>query len=870
MRFKRIYIKDFGVFRNEKLDNLDKNIIVIGARNGSGKTTFMKMLRYFPFGIPKKNTVPPANIQYELEGDLEKEDKLYNINLKGYGKPSFIDLKDGEQVSKTQVFGDIDYSMYKQLYTISLDELQNSNMDKDELNSLTTILLGAGYKEIAYLPKALSLYRKESSAIGGKSGRAATGKFRSYNSDIKSGLDIKKKEEKKLSEYNEKKIELSQNQEESESLQNSLKDKNTEIKRLDLIKSIFPLYSSLKSIQDKIASLNEKLNNLQNELFEEKEEDIKKTKLNIKSIEDKVNNLNEEDVVLNKEKTEIEKEIEYLNPKWVNQFEKIINVKTDMVEYKRLSNLVGELNDLKRERQVKESEYRKSLDEIKLLEDDLKKLRKRRKKNSLDKNFFISIIILLIGIGLVFFNTISGILVIIFSMIYSIVYLFKFLNDNKNIKIEEKDIKHKEFKLIIARQKESINLLDNNIKEIETGLYNFKSKFGLKEDTDYNILMDYFTSSKNLKSKIQLFEKQKYKFNLEKEKVEEELRNILSILICFDEYNNELKNNSIKDEFIKNSNQMINSFSLLYEEFQEFSNLKKQLQLNEEEYKLKNKALIEMTTSKRAIELLMKKNIDSGDLNDSDVEESLIKEIVSKYYSVEDIERKISEEERNYEKLKREEKELINKKAKLSIKLEELQTTEKLIEAQRKIDKARKELSPVAKEYATYKAAQFIIEKLQLDFLEKKKETMLSKASSYFDKITSGKYGEIIPSEDLTSLDFKTLRNDGTKIEKSENLSRGLKEQLFLSVRFNRINNLENKLPLIIDDSLVNFDEFSFKNTLEIIKELSKEHQIFILTCHSYLVEEIEKTVGEAQYFWLDEGKFKEANSIELVEMLKP
>ncbi|WP_461206953.1 ATP-binding protein [Clostridium sp. DL1XJH146] len=857
MRFKRIYIKDFGIFRNEKLDNLNKNIIVIGARNGSGKTTFMKILRYIPFGIPKKNTVPPANIQYELEGELEKEDKFYNINLKGYGKPSFTDLKSVSETSKTEVFGDIDYTMYKQLYTISLDELQNSNIDKEELDSLTTILLGAGYKEIAYLPKTLSLYRKESSAIGGKSGRVTTGKFRSYNSEIKSGLDIKKKEEKKLIEYNEKKIELSKNEEENERLQKDIKDKNIEIKRLDLIKSIFPLYSSLKSIQDNLGSLNRKLNDPLNEIFEEKEEAIKKIELSTKSIEDRVNSINEEYAVLNNEKIEIEKDIEYLNPKWVGQFEKIIDVKTDMVEYKRLSNLVEEIKDLKRERQLKDNEYIKSRDEHKLLEDDLKKLKKRKNKISLDKNFFISIIILLLGIALVFFNKITGVLVIIFSIIYSLVYLFKFLNDSKNINIEEKDRKYKEIKLIISREKEAIKLLDNNITEIESGLNIFKCKFGLNEGLDYNILTDYFTSFKNLKSKIQLYEKLQQKLNLEKEKVEEDLKKMLSVIICFNEYNNEIKNNSIKDEFIKNSIQIISSFSLLYEEFQGFSNLKKQLQLKEDEYKLKNRALLEMTSSKRAIELFA-----NYEMN--------LEEFMLKYYSIDDIERKILEEERNYDELKKEEKELINKKAQLSIKLEELQTTEKLVEAQRKIDKARRELSPLAKEYAKYKAAEFIIEKLQLDFLEKKKETMLRKASIYFDKITSGKYGEIIPSEDLTSLDFKTLRNDGSKIEKSENLSRGLKEQLFLSVRFNRINNLENKLPLIIDDSLVNFDEFSFKNTLEIIKELSKEHQIFILTCHSYLVEEIEKTIGEAQYFWLDEGKFNETNSRELVDMLKP
>ncbi|MFW6229945.1 MAG: AAA family ATPase [Halanaerobium sp.] len=48
MYYKKIYIRDFGIFQNQTLNNISKNLVVIGGKNRAGKSTFLKLLRYLP------------------------------------------------------------------------------------------------------------------------------------------------------------------------------------------------------------------------------------------------------------------------------------------------------------------------------------------------------------------------------------------------------------------------------------------------------------------------------------------------------------------------------------------------------------------------------------------------------------------------------------------------------------------------------------------------------------------------------------------------------------------------------------------------------------------------------------------------------
>ena len=109
-----------------------------------------------------------------------------------------------------------------------------------------------------------------------------------------------------------------------------------------------------------------------------------------------------------------------------------------------------------------------------------------------------------------------------------------------------------------------------------------------------------------------------------------------------------------------------------------------------------------------------------------------------------------------------------------------------------------------------------------------------------------------MPQDDLMQGDFKTKQRDETIKESSRELSRGTKEQLFLAVRISRIKEIKPSLPVILDDSFVNFDIAHTKNTVMALVQLAKTHQIFVLTCHATLVQLIMEQATNALYYKLD------------------
>ena len=117
--------------------------------------------------------------------------------------------------------------------------------------------------------------------------------------------------------------------------------------------------------------------------------------------------------------------------------------------------------------------------------------------------------------------------------------------------------------------------------------------------------------------------------------------------------------------------------------------------------------------------------------------------------------------------------------------------------------------------------------------------------------------------------DFKTKLSDESIKESSKELSRGTKEQLFLAVRISRIKEIKEKLPVIFDDSFVNFDIAHTKNTVKALVELSKTNQVFVLTCHATLVEIIMAKASNAVYFKLEKGRFTKSPGENLKEYLK-
>ncbi len=126
----------------------------------------------------------------------------------------------------------------------------------------------------------------------------------------------------------------------------------------------------------------------------------------------------------------------------------------------------------------------------------------------------------------------------------------------------------------------------------------------------------------------------------------------------------------------------------------------------------------------------------------------------------------------------------------------------------------------------------------------------LINAQKYLSILTDGKYTKI-------NLNLEEIENDdGTKIKKWEELSRGTKEQLYLALRLGYASNYsidkstgkhkkdKPDLPLIIDDAFVNFDARRTKNALKCLVEFSKTNQILFFTCHTEIILKFLEELG--------------------------
>ena len=70
-------------------------------------------------------------------------------------------------------------------------------------------------------------------------------------------------------------------------------------------------------------------------------------------------------------------------------------------------------------------------------------------------------------------------------------------------------------------------------------------------------------------------------------------------------------------------------------------------------------------------------------------------------------------------------------------------------------------------------------------------------------------------------------------------LSRGTREQLFLSLRLALVSLFARrgiKLPMILDDVLVNFDMQRAAATVDVLAEFGQQgHQLLVFTCHEHI-----------------------------------
>lgn len=227
----------------------------------------------------------------------------------------------------------------------------------------------------------------------------------------------------------------------------------------------------------------------------------------------------------------------------------------------------------------------------------------------------------------------------------------------------------------------------------------------------------------------------------------------------------------------------------------------------------------------------------------------------SRYSSQEEVDQALENSESELEERRNEIQQLQEEIGQKKKQLDMLRDDDRFLDVAKKIRRIRNSLEPVARRNIIHQFAEIMLEKLYRKYIDKAFGPLLERASSFFNQITGDRYERIDPSMDLKESLYRA-KSEEDEEKQPEILSRGTREQLFLSVRLARILDIEPSLPVILDDTAANFDPARRQWVSELLNDLGQSHQTFLLTCHPEMVEIIDSTVRNVQYWALDDGQF--------------
>ena len=142
-----------------------------------------------------------------------------------------------------------------------------------------------------------------------------------------------------------------------------------------------------------------------------------------------------------------------------------------------------------------------------------------------------------------------------------------------------------------------------------------------------------------------------------------------------------------------------------------------------------------------------------------------------------------------------------------------------------------------AREWAVLTIAENLLNEARRKFEKERQPEVVRSAASFFKDITEGRYEKVFSP--LGKSEIHVTDSTGNAKQPSE-LSRGTREQLFLSLRFGLVRDLGRRaepLPVIVDEALVNFDPRRGLRAASAFVDLAQTNQVLVFTCHRQIVD---------------------------------
>ncbi|MBN1159025.1 MAG: AAA family ATPase [Bacteroidales bacterium] len=169
--------------------------------------------------------------------------------------------------------------------------------------------------------------------------------------------------------------------------------------------------------------------------------------------------------------------------------------------------------------------------------------------------------------------------------------------------------------------------------------------------------------------------------------------------------------------------------------------------------------------------------------------------------------------------------------------MKRIENESELAQVMTALETERQKLNMAYREWITGKIALKLLSEVKENYEREKQPAVIRNSAKYFNEITSGRYSRIkisLGEKDITVFDSRETA------KKIDQLSRGTREQLLISLRLGFIEEYETKtepLPVIVDEVLVNFDPERAKKTAGIFHEFGENRQILLFTCHPATIQ---------------------------------
>jgi uncharacterized protein YhaN len=241
MHFTQLRIDDFGCFRNARLEDLSDGLVVVGGPQRAGKSTFMMAIRQLRSGVSRGGDVPPATDEYRIDGEMVHDGHSYRYVLNGHASPSISSLGGGPDLSVDDVFGPVTEEQYRNLFTISLDELQRLPPGIDDTEDLAQVLLGAAYGDVAEIPEIEGKFRSQADDIGLQRGDpgSKTGQLYDPHRRIQEGLKARREANQQVDQHEQVTEKLETKRSELSDIKGQIEDLREEKSRLNVLSELF-------------------------------------------------------------------------------------------------------------------------------------------------------------------------------------------------------------------------------------------------------------------------------------------------------------------------------------------------------------------------------------------------------------------------------------------------------------------------------------------------------------------------------------------------------------------------------------------------------------------------------------------------------